>query len=104
MDITVVDDLGKDVEQIKNISRTIKVPDDITRTVKTVLESDEFNFFNTKSIHTIKRSLKSTEIQIAKLIKLRVASIEVDKRLSARYKKLVIDNNELKTKLKMKVQ
>jgi uncharacterized Zn finger protein len=103
MEIIISNKFNLTNEQIKNKSRTIKVPDDIALTVKNILEKDEFNFFNTKSLHSIKRQLKSTQSTIAKLIKLKVKSVEAQKSLTKKYNQLVSNNNELKNKLKMKV-
>ena len=95
MSITILGDLDKITEQIKKNSVTENRQNNIFKTVQTILERDEFGFFNTKVGRNLDRKISSTETEINKLIKLKVTAIKEGKKLKWKYKELRSENVSL---------
>lgn len=99
MSITITGDLVNEHEQIKKKSRTINITESISKSVKDILDKDEFDFFNTKTKNTLSQKIVSTEATIEKLIDLKVTAVTHGKTMKVVYKDLVTENNKLKNKI-----
>ena len=99
MSITITGDAALQTEQIKKIPDTSDVIESITKSVKIILENDEFDFFNTKAKYQIEKDIAKTESTINKLIELKVAAVKQGKNLKKQYKQAIAENDKLKNKL-----
>jgi len=104
MSITITGDLVNEHEQIKKKSRTINITESISKSVKDILDKDEFDFFNTKTKNTFSQKIMSTEATIKKLIDLKVTAVTHGKKMKMIYKGLVTENDKLKIKIERELK
>jgi len=95
MSITILGDPVKITEQIKKNSVTEMRQNHLFKRIQTILEKDEFGFFNTKVKRDLDRSITSTEGKIKKLIELKMNAIKEGRNLKEKFKVLKNENETL---------
>jgi len=94
MSITITGDPVIVSEQIKKNSVTSVNTESIFNSVKTILERDEFHFFNTKKKYQLTKDINSTNEQIKKLLTLKKNGINKGKELKAKYLQMKKSNTD----------
>lgn len=104
MSLTIPNVSVDENEQIKNTeSSNDSILKLVFKSLKTILEKDEFDFFKTQRKYNLDKRIKASNQTIEKLIQLNVSGKTQGKNLKARYNKIGNENfnliQELTTKL-----
>jgi len=101
MSITIVGDPDNTTEQIKK--NLINV-DSVIQTIRSILEKDEFNFFNTRAKYETDKKTEMIDAKIQKLISLKMMGIKRGRQLKKKYDVLKNENQKLLKTIKKQIE